>query len=87
MTFADSLHLTNILFLLWFPTCYSGSKHSNMDPSYVQHLIRKLGNEPYIGQRAILSASQTLSVLAESLLFTDPFDAAFPRKNECMFIM
>ncbi|PON99360.1 multipolar spindle [Trema orientale] len=65
-----------------------GSNHSNMDSQfYVQHLIRKLGNEPYIGQRAILSVSQTISVLAESLLFTDPFDVAFPHRHESMFIM
>ncbi|KAF4390129.1 hypothetical protein G4B88_005047 [Cannabis sativa] len=64
------------------------SSHSSMDSQFcVQHLIRKLGSESFIGQRAILSVSQTISVLAESLLFTDPFDAAFHRRHECMFIM
>ncbi|GAV83201.1 hypothetical protein CFOL_v3_26650 [Cephalotus follicularis] len=53
----------------------------------VQHLIRKLGSEPYIGQRALLSVSQRISVLAESLLFSDPFDDDFPKMHECMFIM
>ncbi|XP_060972980.1 protein MULTIPOLAR SPINDLE 1 isoform X2 [Cannabis sativa] len=64
------------------------SSHSSMGSQFcVQHLIRKLGSESFIGQRAILSVSQTISVLAESLLFTDPFDAAFHRRHECMFIM
>ncbi|KAM6553036.1 hypothetical protein CsatB_013798 [Cannabis sativa] len=64
------------------------SSHSSMDSQFcVQHLIRKLGSESFIGQRAILSVSQTISVLAESLLFTDPFDAAFHHRHECMFIM
>ncbi|XP_062078449.1 protein MULTIPOLAR SPINDLE 1 [Humulus lupulus] len=64
------------------------SSNSSMDSQfYVQHLIRKLGSESYIGQRAMLSVSQTLSVLAESILFADPFDAAFHHWHECMFIM
>ncbi|KAI9117311.1 hypothetical protein K1719_011477 [Acacia pycnantha] len=54
---------------------------------YIQHLIRKLGIEPYIGQRAIFSVSQRISVLAERLLFSDPFDDGFPDMHEYMFIM
>ncbi|XP_039027967.1 protein MULTIPOLAR SPINDLE 1 [Hibiscus syriacus] len=54
---------------------------------YIQHLLRKLGCESYIGQRVILSVSQRISVLAESLLFSDPFDKAFAAMNECMFVM
>lgn len=53
----------------------------------VQHLIRKLGSEPYVGQRVILSVSQRISVLAESFLFMDPFDDAFPNMHRCMYIM
>ncbi|RVW38180.1 Protein MULTIPOLAR SPINDLE 1 [Vitis vinifera] len=44
---------------------------------YVQHLIRKLGSDPFVGHRAILSVSQRISLIAESLLFLDPFDDAF----------
>ncbi|CAK7338168.1 unnamed protein product [Dovyalis caffra] len=54
---------------------------------YIQHLIRKLGCEPYIGQRVILSVSQRISMVAENLLFLDPFDEAFPNMHECLFIM
>ncbi|KAG8651876.1 protein MULTIPOLAR SPINDLE 1 isoform X2 [Manihot esculenta] len=54
---------------------------------YIQHLIRKLGSESYIGQRAILSVSQKISVGAENLLFMDPFDNAFPNMHRCLYIM
>lgn len=54
---------------------------------YVQHLIRKLGSEPYVGQRAIFAISQRISILAENLLFMDPFDESFPEIDECMFIL
>ncbi|KAL4654410.1 hypothetical protein ACB092_01G376300 [Castanea dentata] len=64
------------------------SLHTDSDAQfYVQHLIRKLGSEAYIGQRTILSVSQRISVLAESLLFLDPFDEAFPNMHECMFTL
>ncbi|GLT49573.1 hypothetical protein SLA2020_231220 [Shorea laevis] len=56
-------------------------------PFYIQHTIRKLGSEPFIGQRAILYVSQRISALAESLLFSDPFEEAFPTMHECMFLM
>ncbi|XP_021639228.2 protein MULTIPOLAR SPINDLE 1 [Hevea brasiliensis] len=54
---------------------------------YIQHLIRKLGSESYIGQRAILSVSQKISVVAENMLFMDPFDNAFPNIHRCLYIM
>ncbi|EFH40793.1 hypothetical protein ARALYDRAFT_918971 [Arabidopsis lyrata subsp. lyrata] len=54
---------------------------------YVQHLIRKLGSEPYIGQRAIFAISQRISILAENLLFMDPFDESFSVMDECMFLL
>lgn len=66
----------------------SGSRLTDNDRQiYIQHLIRKLGSEPYIGQRAILSISQRISALAERLIFSDPFDDGFPGMNECMFTM
>ncbi|KAG6770158.1 hypothetical protein POTOM_025830 [Populus tomentosa] len=54
---------------------------------YIQQLIRKLGCEPHIGQRAILSVSQRISMVAENLLFLDPFDEGFSNMHECLFIM
>ncbi|CAI9098788.1 OLC1v1035495C1 [Oldenlandia corymbosa var. corymbosa] len=53
----------------------------------VQHLIRKLGNDPYLGQRAILSVSQGISTAAESLIFMDPFDDAFRNMHTCLYMM
>ncbi|MED6107336.1 hypothetical protein PIB30_012985 [Stylosanthes scabra] len=65
-----------------------GSQHSDPNAQYcIQHLVRKLGSEAYIGQRALLSVCQRILVLAERLLFSDPFDDAFPDMHECMFIM
>ncbi|KAF8102552.1 hypothetical protein N665_0198s0252 [Sinapis alba] len=54
---------------------------------YVQHLIRKLGSDQYIGQRAIFAISERISVLAENLLVMDPFDESFPEIDECMFTL
>ncbi|CAH8358744.1 unnamed protein product [Eruca vesicaria subsp. sativa] len=54
---------------------------------YVQQLIRKLGSDPYIGQRTIFAISQRISILAENLLVMDPFDDSFPEMDECMFIL
>ncbi|XP_035541552.1 protein MULTIPOLAR SPINDLE 1 isoform X3 [Juglans regia] len=64
------------------------SLHTGLDAQfYVQHLIRKLGSEAYVGQRAILLVSQRISVLAESFLFLDPFDDSFPGMHGCMFTL
>ncbi|XP_017411702.1 protein MULTIPOLAR SPINDLE 1 [Vigna angularis] len=66
----------------------NGSQYTGTNAQFcVQHLIRKLGSEPYIGQRAILSVCQRLMVLAERLLFCDPFDDDFPEMHDCMFIL
>ncbi|XP_057501653.1 protein MULTIPOLAR SPINDLE 1 [Actinidia eriantha] len=54
---------------------------------HVQHLIRKLGSESYVGQRVILSVSQRIAVLAESLLFKDPIDNAFLDMHDCLYMM
>ncbi|XP_075502023.1 protein MULTIPOLAR SPINDLE 1-like isoform X3 [Primulina tabacum] len=54
---------------------------------YIQHLLRKLGTDPYVGQRVILSVSQRISLVAEILLFMDPFDRAFPKMHNCLYIM
>ncbi|WCJ30122.1 multipolar spindle 1 [Euphorbia peplus] len=60
----------------------------DVDPQfYVQHLIRKLGSDSYIGQRAILAISQRISMVAENLLFLDPFDDTFPNMHRCLYIM
>ncbi|KZV29604.1 hypothetical protein F511_00882, partial [Dorcoceras hygrometricum] len=64
------------------------SRHCHKNPQfYIQHLLRKLGTDPYIGQRVILSVSQRISLVAESLLFMDPFDRAFPKTHNCMYII
>ncbi|XP_004508234.2 protein MULTIPOLAR SPINDLE 1 isoform X2 [Cicer arietinum] len=66
----------------------NGSQHTGTNAQFcIQHLLRKLGSEPYIGQRCILSVCQIILVLAERLLFSDPFDDIFPDMHECMFIM
>ncbi|XP_073112577.1 protein MULTIPOLAR SPINDLE 1 isoform X4 [Elaeis guineensis] len=66
----------------------NGSTDSHSDSQfYVQHLIRRLGNEPFIGQRIILAVSQEISVVAESLLLMDPFDDSFPSIHDTMFMM
>ncbi|MQL81681.1 hypothetical protein Taro_014142 [Colocasia esculenta] len=53
----------------------------------VQHLIRKLSNEPFVGQRAMFLVSRRISSLADSLTIMDPFDDAFPDMHDCMFMM
>ncbi|KAJ4709552.1 Protein MULTIPOLAR SPINDLE 1 [Melia azedarach] len=64
------------------------SDHIDNDSQFcIQHVIRKLAIEPYIGQRVILSVSQRISLLAENLLFSDPFDDAFPNMHACMFLL
>ncbi|XP_019441734.1 PREDICTED: uncharacterized protein LOC109346562 [Lupinus angustifolius] len=64
------------------------SQHNDTNAQfYIQHLIRKIGSETYIGQRAMLSVSQRILMLAEHLLFSDPFDDSFPDMHECMFRM
>ncbi|CAL9161846.1 unnamed protein product [Musa hybrid cultivar] len=66
----------------------SGSVNSDSDPQFcVQHLIRKLGNEPFVGQRILLSVSQKTSVVIDSLLLMDPFDDSFPCLHGNMFMM
>ncbi|KAH9654335.1 protein MULTIPOLAR SPINDLE 1 [Citrus sinensis] len=55
--------------------------------SFRMHMIRKLAFDPYIGHRVMLLVSQRISVLAEKLLFSDPFDDAFPNMHSCMFLL
>lgn len=95
LTIKYYFHFPYILITKWafctlsFPKFYLlGSQHSGTDAQFcIQHLVRKLGSEPYIGQRAILSVCQRILVLAERLLFSDPFDDTFANMHECMFIM
>ncbi|OWM65837.1 hypothetical protein CDL15_Pgr015262 [Punica granatum] len=54
---------------------------------YVQHLIRKLACEPYIGQRILVAVSQNIYSMAESLLFCNPFDDNFVQMHGAMFIL
>ncbi|KAF8035561.1 hypothetical protein BT93_C1560 [Corymbia citriodora subsp. variegata] len=54
---------------------------------YVQHLIQKLGKAVYLGQRALVAVSQKIPVVAESILFSDPFDDKFPDMHQYLFIL
>ncbi|XP_018464322.1 protein MULTIPOLAR SPINDLE 1 isoform X2 [Raphanus sativus] len=71
-------------------TPFKGNEVKQLETSvgfYVQHLIRQLGSDPYIGQRAIFAISQRISILAENILVVDPFDESFSEMDECMFIL
>ncbi|XP_068649321.1 protein MULTIPOLAR SPINDLE 1 [Aristolochia californica] len=54
---------------------------------YIQHLLRRLARESYIGQRTLLLACHRIFVAADSLLFMDPFENSFIFLNNCMFMM
>ncbi|CAB4288876.1 unnamed protein product [Prunus armeniaca] len=80
--------ITRLVRRMCCPLQGNASKHSEPDAQFfVQHLIRKLGSEPYIGQRALFLVSQRISVLAENFLFADPFDDAFTNMHQCMFML
>eukprot|EP00268_Persea_americana_P058920 TRINITY_DN7174_c0_g1_i24.p1 TRINITY_DN7174_c0_g1~~TRINITY_DN7174_c0_g1_i24.p1 ORF type:complete len:306 (-),score=34.75 TRINITY_DN7174_c0_g1_i24:242-1159(-) len=65
-----------------------GTENSGFDAqSCVQHIIRKLGSEPFIGQRTMLLVSQKLCILSDYLLLMDPFDDAFPNNHCSMYMM
>ncbi|KAJ0984901.1 hypothetical protein J5N97_003257 [Dioscorea zingiberensis] len=65
-----------------------GSLSSDSDADFcIQHLIRKLGDEPFIGQRVILTVSQRICIQVESLLLLDPFDDAYLGMHDNMFMM
>ncbi|KAJ3678403.1 hypothetical protein LUZ60_002206 [Juncus effusus] len=60
----------------------------NSDPQFcVQHLMRKLGQEIFVGQRLMLTISQNISILAESLLLIDPFHDNYPILDSNMFLL
>ncbi|KAK7388392.1 hypothetical protein VNO78_23208 [Psophocarpus tetragonolobus] len=80
--------VTRLLRQMCPPFSENGSQHTGTKAQFcIQHLIRKLGTEPYIGQRAIFCVCQRILVLAERLLFSDPFDDSFPVMHESMFVM
>ncbi|KAI3524295.1 hypothetical protein L1887_02948 [Cichorium endivia] len=54
---------------------------------HIQHLLRMLGSESIIGQQLILAVSQRISLLAENLLFLDPFDSTFPEIHSSLHIL
>ncbi|CAN0838321.1 Protein MULTIPOLAR SPINDLE 1, partial [Linum grandiflorum] len=53
----------------------------------VQHLLRKLGSECFIGQRTLVLVCERVYTIAENLLFMDPFDEAFPNIHQSLYIM
>ncbi|KAF3332650.1 hypothetical protein FCM35_KLT02227 [Carex littledalei] len=67
----------------------SGSGLDNdMDPQFcVQHIIRKLGKEEFIGQRTMLTLSQNITIVAENLLLLDPFHDNYPNLHASMFLL
>ncbi|KAK9051603.1 hypothetical protein SSX86_028230 [Deinandra increscens subsp. villosa] len=68
-------------------TTFQGNE-SNHDAQFlVQHLLRKLGSESCIGQRVILVVSQRISLLAEKLLFLDPFESTFSDMHSNLYIL
>ncbi|XP_078444059.1 multipolar spindle 1 [Wolffia australiana] len=54
---------------------------------HVQHLIRILGGDPYMGQWALFLVSQKISCVADTLLITDPFDDVYPNMHDYMYMM
>ncbi|KAF8084648.1 hypothetical protein N665_0708s0006 [Sinapis alba] len=83
-----SFMITQLINRMCTPVRVNEMKQPNTSVGlYVQHLIRKLGSDPYIGQRAIFAVSHRISVLAENLLVMDPFDESSPEMDECMFIL
>ncbi|KAL5699010.1 hypothetical protein ACHQM5_029972 [Ranunculus cassubicifolius] len=80
--------VTRVIGRMCTPSPRDESPHSGDDAQlYVHHLLRELGAEPYIGQRIMFAVSQRISVLADSLLFMDPFDDTFPAAHSCMFLL
>ncbi|KAK4789862.1 hypothetical protein SAY86_017166 [Trapa natans] len=70
--------------------CTRGNDDDEVDSDvqfYIQHLIRKLGCEPFIGQRSLTAVSHNIYSLAEKLLFSHPFDDNFPQMHEGMFTL
>ncbi|KAJ3688780.1 hypothetical protein LUZ61_017944 [Rhynchospora tenuis] len=67
----------------------SGSRSDiELDPQFcVQHIIRKLGKEDFVGQRMMLALSQKITIVAENLLLLDPFHDNFPNLHASMFLL
>ncbi|KAF3789832.1 hypothetical protein EJ110_NYTH10339 [Nymphaea thermarum] len=66
---------------------HCGTSYCDPDTQFhVQHLIRKLGVEPYIAQRILLLVAQRVCALADSLHCMDPFDSTLPNIHDSMFM-
>nr|XP_043625425.1 protein MULTIPOLAR SPINDLE 1 [Erigeron canadensis] len=68
-------------------TLQEAHQFKNDSQFHVQHLLRKLGSESFIGQRVILAVSQKISSVAENLLFLDPFEPSFPEMHNSLYIL
>ncbi|XP_049932997.1 protein MULTIPOLAR SPINDLE 1 isoform X2 [Nymphaea colorata] len=80
--------ITHLLRGMCIHTCMDGTSYCDPDTQFhVQHLIRKLGVEPYIAQRTLLLVAQRVCALADSLHCMDPFDSALPNIHDSMFMM
>ncbi|GLJ48202.1 hypothetical protein SUGI_1017920 [Cryptomeria japonica] len=84
--------VNNLIRLLINRIC-STPKHNDFDASvyntefHVQHIMRKLGVVPFIGQRILLATSETIISVTDSLFCMDPFDPTFFQVHESMFTM
>ncbi|KAK9098157.1 hypothetical protein Syun_025202 [Stephania yunnanensis] len=72
--------------------CICSKMHESSDSEsdaqfYVQHILRTLGSDPYVGQRTLLALFERIYAVAESLLFMDPFDDAFPDSHDSLFML
>lgn len=54
---------------------------------FIQHLMRKLGRDCFIGQCILLSTCQRISLVAEGLLLMDPFHEAFLNMHHSLYLM
>jgi hypothetical protein len=85
--------LVNNLAMHLVERIYCTSKYDGLDSAshdkqfHVQHIMHKLGAVPFIGQRMLLAASQSIASLADSLLCMGPFDSTITQLHNCMFIM
>ncbi|KAF5760971.1 putative protein MULTIPOLAR SPINDLE 1 [Helianthus annuus] len=78
----------NVLEISTCPFVINSLSEAHHDARFhVQHLLRKLGRESRIGQRIILAVSQRISLLAENLLFLDPFESTFPEMHSNLYIL
>ncbi|RAL51017.1 hypothetical protein DM860_005373 [Cuscuta australis] len=90
----DNIHvegvLSSLITCLLQSMCSATREEHQADTDvrfYIQHLMRKLGSDCFIGQCILLSASQRISLVAEGFLFMDPFHDAFLKMHHSIYLM